>query len=89
MLSNGGNAEGLFRGAFMQSGAPIPVGDITNGQDSYDKLAQDAGCASAPDTLGCLRQLPYDRLKAAVDKSAGIFSYRVRHALSLTKGSGN
>jgi carboxylesterase type B len=29
MLTNGGNTEGLFRAAFMQSGSPIPVGDIT------------------------------------------------------------
>lgn len=32
MVANNGNHEGLFRGAFMQSGSPIPVGDITNGQ---------------------------------------------------------
>ncbi len=32
MVANDGNNEGLFRAAFMQSGSPIPVGDITNGQ---------------------------------------------------------
>jgi hypothetical protein len=32
----------------------IPVGNI-NGQDSYDKLVQDAGRVSASDTWGCLR----------------------------------
>ena len=32
MVANGGNTEGLFRAAFMESGFPIPVGDITNGQ---------------------------------------------------------
>jgi hypothetical protein len=32
MLTNGGNTGGLFRGAFMQSGAPIPIGDISDGQ---------------------------------------------------------
>ncbi|ESK84804.1 carotenoid ester lipase precursor [Moniliophthora roreri MCA 2997] len=32
MLANGGDTEGLFRAGFMQSGSPIPVGDITNGQ---------------------------------------------------------
>jgi len=32
MLAYGGNSTGLFRGAFMQSGAPIPVGNITGGQ---------------------------------------------------------
>jgi hypothetical protein len=29
MVANGGNPEGLFRAAFMQSGSPIPAGDIT------------------------------------------------------------
>jgi carboxylesterase type B len=28
MLVNNGDQEGLFRGAIMQSGGPIPVGDI-------------------------------------------------------------
>jgi len=32
MLTNNGDSGGLFRGAFMQSGAPIPVGNITRGQ---------------------------------------------------------
>ena len=31
MLVNGGNTQGLFRGAFMESGAPLPIGDITDG----------------------------------------------------------
>jgi hypothetical protein len=40
MLHKGGDTEGLFRAGFMQSGSPIPVGDIANGQvceltDSY------------------------------------------------------
>lgn len=32
MLAYGGNSSDLFRGAFMQSGSPIPVGSITGGQ---------------------------------------------------------
>jgi hypothetical protein len=32
MLANGGDNEGLFRSAFMRSGAPIPVGSVENGQ---------------------------------------------------------
>jgi acetylcholinesterase len=30
MLVNGGNTEGMFRAAFMESGSPLPVGDITH-----------------------------------------------------------
>ncbi len=32
MLANNGSTDGLFHGAFMQSGAPIPVGNYTRGQ---------------------------------------------------------
>ncbi len=32
MVANDGDTEGLFRAAFMESGSPIPVGDIMNGQ---------------------------------------------------------
>ncbi|RPD56081.1 carotenoid ester lipase precursor [Lentinus tigrinus ALCF2SS1-7] len=74
MLTNGGDTEGLFRGAFMQSGSPIPVGDITSGQGDYDKLVVETGCSGAADTLQCLRGVPFATLKAAVDKSPGIFA---------------
>lgn len=92
MIANGGNTEGLFRGAFMQSGAPIPVGDITHGQIDYDELVARTKCSVAKDTLQCLRHVPFDTLKDAVDRSPGIFSYNVSavtialvvHHLSLT-----
>ncbi|KAI9066037.1 carotenoid ester lipase precursor [Trametes sanguinea] len=74
LVTNGGNSEGLFRGAFMQSGSPIPVGDISHGQADYDALVSQTGCVGAADTLQCLRQVPYDKLKKAVDASPGIFS---------------
>ncbi|EIW52423.1 carotenoid ester lipase precursor [Trametes versicolor FP-101664 SS1] len=74
MVANGGNAEGLFRGAFMQSGSPIPVGDISHGQPDYDALVSKTGCTGAADTLNCLRQVPFATLKTAVDASPGIFS---------------
>ena len=77
MLTNGGNTEGLFRGAFMQSGSPIPVGDITHGQSYYDAIVEATGCSSAADTLQCLREVPYATLAAAVDSSPGIFSPQV------------
>ena len=75
MLANGGNTEGLFRGAFMQSGAPIPVGDITHGQQYYDAIVKQTGCSGA-DTLDCLRTVPYSSLKAAINKSPGILDYQ-------------
>ncbi len=30
MLTNGGDTEGLFHAAFMESGFPTPIGDITH-----------------------------------------------------------
>ena len=84
MLTNGGNTSGLFHGAFMQSGAPIPVGDISRGQTEYDQLVQDTSCGNATDTLECLRALPYDTLKQAVDQSPGIISYQVRETTFWT-----
>ena len=77
MLTNGGNTEGLFRGGFMQSGSPIPVGDIMHGQNDYDAIVAETGCSSAADTLQCLREVPYATLKKAVDSSPGIFSPQV------------
>ena len=79
MVANGGDTEGLFRGAFMQSGAVLANGDATLGQQDYDNLVQAAGCAGAEDTLECLRQAPFQVLKEAVDQSPTVRSYRVCH----------
>ncbi|KAI9442994.1 carotenoid ester lipase precursor [Lactarius indigo] len=76
MLAMGGNTEGLFRGAFMQSGAPASIGDITHGQKYYDDLVKRTGCTGSSDTLACLRATPYETLKAAVDNSPSVFSYQ-------------
>jgi acetylcholinesterase len=77
MITNGGNTEGLFRAGVMQSGSPIPVGDISNGQKYYDDLVSRTGCLGQTDTLQCLRSVPYEKLKAAVDVSPSIFAYQV------------
>lgn len=69
MLTNGGDPEGLFHGAFMQSGSPIPVGDITHGQQFYEDLVNKTDCAQAADTLQCLREVPFDMLMDAVNQS--------------------
>ncbi|KJA17434.1 hypothetical protein HYPSUDRAFT_46373 [Hypholoma sublateritium FD-334 SS-4] len=88
MLTNGGNTEGLFRGAFLESGAPIPVGDIINGQKYYDALVKDTGCSGAADTLQCLRTVPYTALKAAINNSPGIFDYQSLNLAWLPRTDG-
>ena len=82
LLTNQGNTEGLFRGGFMQSGSPIPTGDITNGQADYDGIVAATGCSGASDTLQCLREVDFDTLKAAVDATPNILSYQVITTLS-------
>ncbi|KXN88427.1 Lipase 4 [Leucoagaricus sp. SymC.cos] len=76
MIANDGNIEGLFRGAIMESGAPIPVGDIENGQIYYDAIVKDTGCSGSADTLQCLREVSFDKLKAAIDATPSIFGYQ-------------
>ncbi|TFK70529.1 carotenoid ester lipase precursor [Pluteus cervinus] len=76
LVANNGNNEGLFRAGFMQSGSPVPVGDITNGQQYYDFMVAQTGCSSASDTLECLRGVPYAAFKAALDQSPGIYAYQ-------------
>ncbi|PPQ79365.1 hypothetical protein CVT25_002635 [Psilocybe cyanescens] len=77
MMTNGGNNEGLFRAGFMQSGAPLPIGNITKGtgQVYYDFISADTGCSASNNTLECLRALPFPVLKASVDKTPSFFSY--------------
>ncbi|TFK86058.1 carotenoid ester lipase precursor [Polyporus arcularius HHB13444] len=88
MLFNGGDTEGLFHGAFMQSGAPIPVGDITHGQAEFDALVANTECDLAVDKLECLRLVPYTVLKAAVDKSPGVISYQSLRLSYLPRADG-
>ena len=77
MITNGGNNEGLFQGAVMQSGGPIPVGDIGRGQEYYDFIVERTGCSKHKDTLECLRRIPYATYKKAMDESPNMFSYQV------------
>lgn len=76
MVTNGGNNEGLFRGAFMQSGSPIPVGDITHGQVYYDDIVASVGCTAATDTLACLRTVSWAALSDAINATPMIFAYQ-------------
>ncbi|KAH9970759.1 carotenoid ester lipase precursor [Lactifluus volemus] len=76
MLTNNGNQQGLFRGAIMQSGGPIPVGDIEHGQQYYDLMVEKTGCKGSSDTLNCLREVPYNTFKKAMDESPNFFAYQ-------------
>jgi acetylcholinesterase len=74
---NHGKTDGLFRGAFMESGSPLSVGPLADGQVYYDGIVAHSNCSGALDTLDCLRKLPFDTFKAAIDTSPSIFSFQV------------
>lgn len=81
MVAYGGNTQGLFHGAIMQSGSPIPTGDITTNQPYYDAVVNETGCAGAADTLQCLRGVSFASLQAAATKSPGLFTPQVCQAV--------
>ncbi|OCH90638.1 alpha/beta-hydrolase [Obba rivulosa] len=60
MLANNGDTEGLFTGAVMQSGFPLPMNTYAQLQSSYDTLVNATNCTGHSDTLDCLRHVPYD-----------------------------
>ncbi|KAL3475269.1 Alpha/Beta hydrolase protein [Aspergillus californicus] len=66
LVANGGDNEGLFRAAIMDSGNA--VGPPWNGTDwyqpMYNRIVEKAGCSNSTKTLQCLRDLPFDSLYA-------------------------
>ncbi|KAK0222165.1 carotenoid ester lipase precursor [Armillaria fumosa] len=83
-----GDTQGLFRAAFMQSGSPIPVGDLEGGQKYYDDIVVQTGCSGSDDTLACLRTVSYETLKAAIDNSPFIFDYQSLKLAWLPRADG-
>ncbi|KAK0185686.1 carotenoid ester lipase precursor [Armillaria mellea] len=83
-----GDTQGLFRAAFMQSGSPIPVGDLEGGQKYYDDIVVRTGCSGSDDTLACLRTVSYEILKAAIDNSPFIFDYQSLKLAWLPRADG-
>ncbi|KAF9055814.1 carotenoid ester lipase precursor [Panaeolus papilionaceus] len=77
LLAHHGDTGDMFHAAFLQSGGPIPAGPISHGQAAFDYLANGTNCATEPDILECMRQVPYDTFKALVDSTPNILSYQV------------
>lgn len=60
----------------QQSGSPTyPIRDMLEGQRYYDRLVEQTNCSGAADTLQCLRDAPYEKLMAAVNRSPGFFTF--------------
>lgn len=66
IMAYGGRDDGLFRGAIGQSGGPLLLGGWTfaSSQALYNNIIRNAGCGNVPDTLQCLRELPFEELDA-------------------------
>lgn len=77
LITNDGDTEGLFHGAFMQSGSPTPTGDVLGNQPYFDQLVIDTGCSGADDRLECLRGVSSETIQAAMNKSPDASSYQV------------
>lgn len=76
MLAYDGVTGDLFHGAFMESGAPTPVGNMSQGQPYYDQLVRATNCRQQNDTLACLRQAPLANLTAGISQTPGLWSYQ-------------
>ena len=82
MLHNNGDSEGLFRAAFMESGATIPTGHVDNPflQGTFDQFVVDAGCSGSKDTITCLRNVSAAVFTQAVNKAPTLFSFKASPA---------
>ncbi|RTE74535.1 hypothetical protein BHE90_011021 [Fusarium euwallaceae] len=71
------NGKPLFRGAIMNSGSVVPAEpvDSPKAQEIFDTVVQNAGCASASNSLDCLRGLSYDKFLDAANSVPGLLSY--------------
>jgi hypothetical protein len=49
---------------------------VADGQIQYDGLVEANNCTTAPNTLDCLRSVPFDDFMATVNKTADLFSYQ-------------
>lgn len=66
MLNSNGDSEGLFSGAWMQSGFLLLPSNYSQLQGDYDLLVNQTTCAGRSDSLECLRQLPFEPLFEAM-----------------------
>ena len=87
LLANGGDPEGLFRAAWMDSGFTFPANSsIASQQPTFDLIVSDVGCSSDfDDKLGCLRNVSTDALTIAMNKTASFLGFTVRTLSHIPK----
>jgi carboxylesterase type B len=61
----------------MNSGSVTPADPVdgSKGQAVYDMVVKEAGCEFAPDTLECLRFIPYEQALFALNSPGSLLSY--------------
>lgn len=70
----------LLTSHLQESGSPVVYSNISAGQPTYDAIVNQTGCTDAPDTLECLRYVPYEKLLSVVN---GMGSFESASSLSL------
>ncbi|EXL65345.1 hypothetical protein FOPG_18421 [Fusarium oxysporum f. sp. conglutinans race 2 54008] len=68
LLAYNGRDDGLFRGAILQSGGPLP-GDnanrnATEREEDFGRVLQATGCQGSEDPVACLRSVPMESLNS-------------------------
>ncbi|EJT99036.1 sterol esterase [Dacryopinax primogenitus] len=66
LLMYGGQTNGTFRAAIMESGSSVPVGPLSYGQSIFDQIVDFTNCSAASDKLECLRGLDENTFMQAV-----------------------
>lgn len=83
-LLNDGDNEGLWHAAIAQSGSADPAGPTSFRQDVFDKIVQEAGCASKADKIDCLRKLEPYVFQNAVAQIPGLLNRPDGKSLALS-----
>jgi carboxylesterase type B len=72
LIAYGGRDDKLFRGAIMQSGAPLGFGPNVNAtafDRYYNNITKALNCSSAANTLACMRKVPIHQLNSVLNSS--------------------
>jgi cholinesterase len=74
LIAYGGRDDGLFRAGILESGGPITPSlvNITQMQNSYDLLVAQTNCSQSPDSLQCMRELPFETLNAVLNNTQNV-----------------
>ncbi|KAH9821935.1 Alpha/Beta hydrolase protein [Melampsora americana] len=74
LVAFNGRHNNLFHAAILGGAVAVPSPPVLDGQKTYDKFTQAAGCPIGPGSLACLRQAPFQKLIAAGNTFPGLFA---------------